>query len=201
MTEIAAESTRGAPRSVRHEAIRHAVFELLSEVGYDRMSMDAVAARARASKATIYRAWPHKPDLVIEALVHRFGGTPEPPDTGTLRGDLIALMTGACRVADSPDGAVVTGLMSAAAHNAELSRTLYRCTYQMKHAVHETIIDRAKARGEVPAGTDPDLLHEVLHAMVLTRRIWAAGPLDDAFVVHVVDDVLLPVLRQRRADR
>ncbi|MCW2643888.1 MAG: transcriptional regulator, TetR family [Dactylosporangium sp.] len=198
MAEIAAESTHGAPRSVRHEAICHAVFELLSEVGYDRMSMDAVAARARASKATIYRAWPHKPDLVIEALVHRFGGTPEPPDTGTLRGDLIALMTGACRVADSPDGAVVTGLMSAAAHNAELSRTLYRCTYQMKHVVHETIIDRAKARGEVPADTDPDLLHEVLHAMVLTRRIWAAGPLDDVFVVHVVDDVLLPVLRQAR---
>jgi hypothetical protein len=108
-------------------------------------------------------------------------------------------MTGACRIADSPDGAVVTGLMSAAAHNAELSRTLYRCTYQMKHAVHETIIDRAAARGEVPAGTDADLLHEVLHAMVLTRRIWAAGPLDNVFVVHVVDDVLLPVLRQGHA--
>jgi hypothetical protein len=108
-------------------------------------------------------------------------------------------MTGACRIADSPDGAVVTGLMSAAAYNAELSRTLYQCTYQMKHAVHETIIDHATGRGEVPAGTDPDLLHEVLHAMVLTRRIWTAGPLDNAFVVHVVDDVLLPVLRQGHA--
>jgi hypothetical protein len=89
--------------------------------------------------------------------------------------------------------------MSAAARNAELSRTLYQCTYQTKHTVHETIIDRATARGEVPAGTNPDLLHEVLHAMVLTRKVWAAGPLDDVFVVHVVDDVLLPVLRQGRA--
>ena len=57
----------------RQAAICEAVFELLGEVGYDRMSMDAVAARARASKATIYRAWPNKPDLVMEALVHRFG--------------------------------------------------------------------------------------------------------------------------------
>jgi AcrR family transcriptional regulator len=194
LTGTAAESAPVVLRSARHEAICDAVFELLGEVGYDRMSMDAVAARAKASKATIYRAWPHKPDLVIEALMHRFGTTPEAPDTGTLRGDLIALMTGACRVADSADGAVMAGLMSAAGHNPELSRTLYTCTYQMKHAVHETIINRAKERGEVPAGIDPDLLHEVLHALVLTRRMWAVGPLDDVFVIHVVDDVLLPVL-------
>jgi AcrR family transcriptional regulator len=195
-----AEPAPAAPRSARHHAICDAVFQLLSEVGYDRMSMDAVAALARASKATIYRAWPCKPDLVMEALTHRFGGTPEPPDTGTLRGDLIALMTGACQLANSPDGAVVAGLMSAAARNAELSRTLYRCTYEMKHPVHEAIIDRATARGEVPAGTDPDLLHEVLHAMVLTRKMYAPEPLDDVFVIHVVDDVLLPVL-QRGRDR
>src|SRR5215467_9323345 len=87
-----------ATRTDRHEAICDAVFELLSEVGYDRMSMDAVAARARASKATIYRAWPNKPDLVCEALAHRLGGTPEPPATGSLRGDLIALATSASRV-------------------------------------------------------------------------------------------------------
>jgi AcrR family transcriptional regulator len=184
------------PRSARHRAICDAVFEVLGEVGYDQMSMDAVAARARASKATIYRAWPHKPDLVIEALVHRFGGAPEPPDTGTLRGDLLALMTMACQVANSPEGAVVLGLMSAAAHNPDLSRTLYRCTYETKQPVHETIINRAMARGEIPPGTDPDLLHEVLYAMVLSRRIWAAGSLDDDFAVHIVDDVLLPVLRR-----
>jgi AcrR family transcriptional regulator len=196
VSEIATEPTAAAPRSARHEAICDAVFELLSEVGYDRMSMDAVAARARASKATIYRVWPSKPDLVIEALTHRFGDIPEPPDTGTLRGDLIALMTGACRIASSADGSVVTGLMTAAARDAGLSRTLYQCTYQMKHAVHETIVNRATARGEIPPGTDPDLLHEVLHAMVLNRTICGAGPLDDVFVIHVVDDVLLPVLRR-----
>ena len=186
-------------RSARHEAIVEAVFALLAEVGYDQMSMDAVAARARASKATIYRAWPGKTDLVKEALAHRFGAAPEPPDTGSLRGDLVALLTTACQVATSADGAVVTGLMSAAARDLDLSRTLYQCTYELKHTAHEAIVSRATARGEIPAGTSPDLLHEVLHAMVLNRMFLAAGPLDDVFVVHVVDDVLLPVLRNGRA--
>src|ERR1700749_4914629 len=104
----------GAPRLARREAIWDAVFELLSEVGYDRMSMDAVAARARASKATIYRAWPDKPDLVSEAVQHRFRGTHEIPATGSLRGDLVALTTSACRIASGPEGAVLAGLMTAA---------------------------------------------------------------------------------------
>jgi len=183
-----------AQRTDRHEAICQAVFELLSEVGYDRMSMDAVAARARASKATIYRAWPNKPDLVMEAVTHRFSQVPEPLDTGSLRGDLLALMTGACDFANGPEGALITGLLTAATRNPELSRTLYDCTYKTKHDRHEAIIARAVARGEVASGTDPELLHEVLFALVLSRKMWAAGPLDEAFVTHVVDDVLLPVL-------
>jgi AcrR family transcriptional regulator len=183
------------PRSARRAAICDAVFDLLGEVGYDQMSMDAVAARAHASKATIYRAWPCKPDLVIDALVHRFGTAPEPEDTGSLRGDLVALMTSACQVVNSQDGAVMAGLMSAAARNQDLSRTLFRCMYEMKHGVHETIINRAADRGELPRNTDPALLHEVMHALVSARKMWGDGPLDGDFVVHVVDDVLLPVLR------
>jgi AcrR family transcriptional regulator len=186
-----------ASRSDRHEAICDAVFELLSEVGYDRMSMDAVANRARASKATIYRAWPNKADLVTAALVHRFGGAPDVPNTGSLRGDLIALMNGACSVACSPEGSVVTGLMSAACRSPGLSRTLHQLLYEMKHPVHLAILDAAVARGEVPGGTSADLLHEVLHSMVLTKLLWDRTLIDGKFVVHVVDDVLLPVLRQQ----
>ncbi len=185
-----------AQRTDRHEAICQAVFELLGEVGYDRMSMDAVAARARASKATIYRAWPNKPDLVMEAVTHRFGPAPEPPDTGSLRGDLLAVMTAALQFANSPDAEVLSGLMTAASRNPELSRTLYDCTYKTKHHTHEAIIARAVARGEVASGTDPELLHEVLFSMVLSRKMLATGPFDEAFATHVVDDVLLPVLRR-----
>jgi AcrR family transcriptional regulator len=187
---------RAITKQDRREAICEAVFELLGEVGYDRMSMDAVAARARASKATIYRGWPSKPELVMDAIEHRYGGISEPPDTGSIRGDLFAHLTSACAVADGADGAVVTGLMTAATHNAELSEVMYRCIYETKQQLYDSMIKRAVERGELPETTKSDLLHEVLHAMVVSRRLWQTGPLDEAFVTRIVDGVLLPVLRQ-----
>jgi AcrR family transcriptional regulator len=190
------ELVPAAAKTDRREAICEAVFELLGEVGYDRMSMDAVAARARASKATIYRTWPNKPDLVMDAIIHRFGAAPDAPDTGSLRGDLSAQLTMACTVANSPEGDVFTGLMTAATRNAELSQTMHRCMYETKQAAYDTILNRAVGRGEVSGGSNPELLHEIMHSMVLTRKLWQAGPLDDAYVTRIVDRVLLPVLRQ-----
>jgi AcrR family transcriptional regulator len=185
-----------ASKTDRREAICEAVFELLGEVGYDRMSMDAVAARAHASKATIYRAWPNKPELVMDAITHRFGGELVAPDTGSLRGDLYELMTIACAVANSDDGAVISGLMTAATQHVELSQTMHRCLYETKHPMYETILRRASERGEIPDTTCSGLLHEVMHSMVLARRLWQDGPMDEAFVTRVVDRVLLPVLKQ-----
>ncbi|WP_433217703.1 TetR/AcrR family transcriptional regulator [Dactylosporangium sp. CS-047395] len=180
----------------RRAAICDAVFELLGEVGYDRMTMDAVAARARASKATIYRGWPSKPELVMEAVEHRYGGAAQPPDTGSLRGDLFAQLNAVCTAACGPDGAVFTGLLTAATHNAELAEVMYRCAYSTKHGMYESMLERAAARGEVPPGTSADLLHEVLHAMVTSRRMWQNGPLDEEFVERLVDGVLMPILQR-----
>lgn len=190
--------TRAARRGPeRRTAVYDSVFALLAEVGYDRMTMDAVAARAHVSKATIYRSWPDKPDLVAEALAHHFDDSPEPPDTGSLRGDLLALMTLACQLGNSADGEVVAGVMTAATRNPVLARTMYEYMYEKKHAVHEAIIRRAAERGEVAPDTDPHLLHEVMHSMVLARRLEICGALDERFAEHVVDDVLLPVLTHR----
>lgn len=198
MTQPGVTGTRATPRvPERRTAVCGSVFELLAEVGYDRMTMDAVAARAHVSKATIYRAWQDKPALVAEALAFHFQDTPAPPDTGSLRGDLIALMTMACQVGNSLDGEVVAGVMTAAARNPVLARTLHEFMYEKKHIVHETVIGRAVQRGELDEGTDADLLHEVLHSMVLARRLETSGALDDEFVRHVVDDVLIPVLSRR----
>ena len=184
--------TRRGPE--RREAICDAVFELLGEVGYDRMTMDAVATRARASKATIYRTWPDKPGLVAEALVYRFGATPPPPNTGSLRGDLMALMSIACEATNSPDGEVITGVLTAAARNPALGRTVHECTYASKHSLNEAIIRQAAARGEVRPDTDPDLFHEVMYSMILARKLTADQPLDEEFSRHVVDDILIPLL-------
>jgi AcrR family transcriptional regulator len=192
---------RGARRGPeRREAICAAVFELLAEVGYDRMTMDAVATRARASKATIYRTWPDKPGLVAEALVNRFGPTPEPPNTGSLRGDIMALMSLACDITNSPDGEVITGVMTAAARNPALARTVHECTYASKRILNEAIINQAAARGEVGPDADPDLFHEVMHAMIMTRKLGGEQPLDEEFVRHVVDDIIIPLLKYRPCD-
>jgi AcrR family transcriptional regulator len=156
--------------------------------------MDAVAARAHASKATIYRCWPDKPELVAESLLNRFTDTPVPPETGSLRGDLLALMTQACTITNSADGDVITGVMTAATLNPQLAGTLHQCMYESKQVIYETILTRAVVRGEIASAERTPLLHEVAHAMILMRKMWTVDPLDEAFSEHVVDDVLIPLL-------
>ena len=187
-------AVRRAPE--RRAAIFDSVFALLAEVGYDRMTMDAVAARAHVSKATIYRNWPEKPELVAAALSYRFKDSPPLPDCGSLRGDLLAILTAACQAGNGLDGEVIVGVMTAAARNPVLAQTMHEAMYEKKHAAHQAVIRRAVQRGEVPPDTDPHLLHEVLHSMLLTRRLESLQ-LDDEFARHVVDDVLLPVLCRR----
>jgi AcrR family transcriptional regulator len=191
--------TRRAPE--RRTAVLQSVYALLAEVGYDRMTMDAVAARAHVSKATIYRMWPDKPDLVAEALGCAFSDHRVLPDTGSLRGDLLAMVTTACEVCAGPTGEVVSGVLTAAALNPALARTLHESLYERKHAIYETVIRRAVDRGDVHSETNPHLLHEVLFALVLARRLRVDEPLDERFAGHVVDDVLVPVLTRARTDR
>ncbi|HVV18277.1 MAG TPA: TetR/AcrR family transcriptional regulator [Pseudonocardiaceae bacterium] len=183
----------------RWAAVCDSVFELLAEVGYDRMTMDAVAARAHVSKATIYRTWPNKPDLVADSLAQHFAATAEPDDTGSLRGDLLALMDRACHFGNSKDGEVIAGVMTAAARCPVLARTMYEFMFEKKRVVHETILRRAAERGEIPSDVKPDLLHETMFSMVLSRRLTNPQPMDRAYSEHVVDDVLLPVLRHQSA--
>ena len=189
----------GSKRGVeRRSAICQAVYELLGKVGYDRMTMDAIATQAKASKATIYRMWQDKPQLVADALVEQFGETTPTPDTGSLRGDLSALMTIACRTTDSEMGEVVAGVMTAAAHDPRLAEVVNETMFKAKHDLHAQIVRRAVERGEVHADTDPNLLHEVMHSMLTGRKLWNLGPLDEEYAEHVVEDVLIPVLTYRK---
>ena len=194
--EDARDSRRGAGRRF---AICQAVYELLGKVGYDRMTMDAIANQAKASKATIYRMWVDKPELVADALKWRFGPTPEPADTGSLRGDLLAVMTMACEITGSEAGEVIAGVMTAASHDSRLSEALGQTLFEGKQSMHNMIIGRAVERGELTPDADAGLLHEVMHSMISGRKLWCLGPLDQAFAEHVVDDVLIPVLTCRKS--
>jgi AcrR family transcriptional regulator len=192
-----AESTGrvGRPRDEeREQAILDAAVELLAEVGYDRMSMDAVAGRARASKATIYRRWPGKAELVAAAM---HGRVAPPPallaDTGSLRGDLVAAVSAMCRSLQGADGGLMCGLATAVRGDDDLARVLGSQLLDDKRAMLQPLMDRAVARGELPPGTDATVIIEVAPSVTLLRQL-TAQPLDDVFVEHLVDDILLPLV-------
>ena len=180
--------------SGRDAAICDATLALLLEVGYDRMSMDAVAARAHASKATIYRRWPGKQELVLDAVRARGVGLTVAEDTGSLRGDLMATYRSAIHGSAADDADLIAGVLRAMRTAPELADCVRSQVIESKCDVSRVIVARAIARGELPAETDPLILHEVASALWFHRVLVVGGPVDDAFIAHVVDDVLMPLL-------
>src|SRR3954452_10749242 len=190
----ATSPTEKAPPIGRDVAICDATLALLVEVGYDRMSMDAVAARAHASKATIYRRWPGKQELVLDAVRSRGPGLVVPEDTGSLRGDLVATYSNAVHGTATEDVELIAGVLRAMRSAPELADCVRSQMVESKCAVSKVIVDRAIARGELGPSTDHLLLHEVPGALWFHWILVVGGPVDDVFIPHVVDDVLIPTL-------
>jgi AcrR family transcriptional regulator len=184
----------------RERAILAAVVELLGETGYEAMTMDAVAARAHASKTTIYRRWQGKPELVKAAVDGYVAGRlPVSADTGSLRGDLMAVMRAMRGHLTDEFLAMMSGLLHAMRTDPELAGVL-RSHLAEDYSAALPIIRRAAARGEVPAGAEQTLAkttHELIEAQ-LFRRMALAAPFDEQFSRHVVDDLVLPVLTRNR---
>ena len=189
------DARAGCSRSAAREfAICDAALALLAEVGYDRMSMDAVAARARASKATIYRRWPGKRELVLDAVRSRVADIVEPPDTGSLRGDIIATLRVMADGIGGQDAALMAGVLRAMRSTPELADCVRTQVLEQKRYIGRLLVERAVARGELPADADPGVWHEVAPALMFFRILVTDGPVDDAFLTHVADDVLVPLL-------
>jgi len=193
----AAQHTRG---EVREEAILRATLELLAEVGYDQLTIDGVAARAHCSKATIYRRWQGKAELVITAVRRHSAPPPQPaPGTGSLREDLLAALEAMRSSLAGQDTALLLGLMTAMRHDRELAAVVREQVIDSKREVFGAAVARAVARGELPAGADHTLLAEISSAMLLSRQLVTGEPLDAAFAQELVDDVLLPLLRHQHS--
>ncbi len=156
--------------------------------------MDALAERARAGKATIYRHWSGKAQVVAEAIRRRKSEGKIDPDTGSLRGDLRAALGHMC-VSVTADEGLVAGVMSAMRSDPELA-ALMRTQVFDQHGNLDVIIERAIARGELPAGSSGALAYEVAGAVVMSRLLIQNEPMDEAFTDHLVDDIVLPLLRQ-----
>ncbi|MFC5834956.1 TetR/AcrR family transcriptional regulator [Nonomuraea insulae] len=178
----------------RDRAILDATMELLSEVGYDRMTVDQIAKRARASKATIYRRWAGKPELVVDVICRRFDmDAPPGEDTGSLRGDLCSTFRGLCEAVERKH-TVVIGLSSTLVSNQELARTLRAHMPAKNHGDVGALLDRAVKRGELARSVDPGRLFGLAEALVWHRMIFLGPPFDEAFVQESVDGVLMPVV-------
>jgi AcrR family transcriptional regulator len=178
------------PRVERSRAaVIAAALELVSERGIDQTSVEAISARSGVAKTTIYRHWPSKPELVLEAI-----GTvltpPEDPDTGTLRGDLHELVgTLADAMSTGSMAGLLTTMVDAAERDPEFA-ALHRRELSGRHRVVTRVIRRGVERGELPGDTDVDEVLALVTGPVFYRRLVTHGRVDHHFAHAVVDRVL-----------
>lgn len=186
----------GRPRDDRREGeILSVVNSLLSECGYDGITFEEVARRAGASKATLYRRWKSKRDMVMAALkagpARRDG--PDEINTGSLRGDLLALCQRLVQTMRSADSQAVVLLLQAGLEDPELCEEIERSVGPTGARLPSRVVQAAVRRGELPEGVDPFPFEEVAGAVILLRRINALQ-IDDRYLEALIDSVLIPAL-------
>ena len=195
MTESTAEARgRGRPRSEKaQKAILAAAVELLLEQGLHAMSMDAVAERAGVSKATIYRWWPSKELLALDALATEWqvAAPAATRDTGSLRGDLLARLRPWLRqLRDKPYGRVVAGLVAAAQADAEFAELYLERFVRPRRDAMRPVLLRAIERGEIPANMDLEVALDLIYGPVYHRMLHGHEPLDERFARNLVDTIM-----------
>jgi AcrR family transcriptional regulator len=190
----------GRPRSAEaHRAILDTAIALFVEQGYEAMSMEGVAARAGVGKTTIYRRWPSKEDLIVAAideLIFVF----EPPDTGSLREDLVEMLVKIQTIMTSSRAGQVFPRMAAhVAEGSSLGRAYLERVIRPRFVVLQGMIARGVARGELPSDVDPELARALLVGPVLMwklmRRLTRKGARERA---ERIVDIVLAGLRAGR---
>jgi len=185
-------AARGRPRSQEADrAIMGATVELLAERGLAAMSIEEVAARAGVGKSTIYRRWPSKGLLALDAFVASFRAEQPLPDTGTLRGDLLdALHAWVRAVTRTPMGRLLADLIAEAQHDPELRAAWRDRVLEPLRSQHRIMLDRAIARGEIPATTDQEVVLDLFFGAAQHRLLLGHLPMTEEFIRAVVDLIL-----------
>jgi AcrR family transcriptional regulator len=196
----APEATKlGRKRDPSRDAeILNATLDVLAEYGYDGMTIDMVAARAKAGKATVYRRWESKSELVIDAVACMKGPVDFDalPDTGTLRGDLVAMIKPPTIADAERKIKIMSGLMSLMQQEPELAETAHLAIMEPRKVMNRVFLQRAIDRGEIRADTDIDLIATISSAMVNYRTLMQRKPVDRAFLISIVDEIVLPAVRK-----
>jgi AcrR family transcriptional regulator len=181
---------RPGGRSARvRAATLAATIDELAQSGYAALTLDGVARRAGVHKTTLYRRWGTRESLVLDAMLELVGEHVPVPDAGSLRDDLLALVSAALATASTPAGqAIVRAVVAAGPNDAALAAANHRF-WAERLAMDGEIVTRAIERGEVPPGTDPRSVVEAVLGPVYFRLLVTGEPPDRAFVELIVDIV------------
>ncbi|MEU3184398.1 TetR/AcrR family transcriptional regulator [Streptomyces sp. NPDC006923] len=179
----------------REAELYAAVLDLLREVGYDALTMDAIAARTRSSKATLYRQWGSKPELVARAMRHNKPAGPGRIDTGSLRGDLHAMVALSDDCKMEQDSALMRGLLHAVHDNPDLHQALRELLVEPEMNGLAELMRRAVDRGEIAADNPAlDYVPHMLVGAVVARQLIEDRSIDRKFLLSYLDAVVLPAL-------
>jgi AcrR family transcriptional regulator len=181
------------PWSPREAELLAVTLELLQEHGYDRLTLDAVATTARASKATLYRRWPTKAELVLAAFVEGTRQVAVDPDTGTLRGDLLQLGEQICAHVSSHAGTIRAVLVEVS-RSAELDAMMREQFLDQRKALMSRVLARAVDRGEIEASAITEDLWDMLPGYLIYRTVLTGRAPSRRTIQDLVDNVLIPSL-------
>ncbi len=155
--------------------------------------MDAVAAEAKASKATLYRRWTTKSSLVVDAILRSKEALQTPEvDTGSLREDLVQMACGHGGLTDARSAQIMAGVVTAMHHDPDFAEEFRSRVLRPKIDVARAVFERARARGEITADLDLDLLSPALAGIILHRSFVLGLPADEKTVARVVDEIIVP---------
>ena len=196
MTRSAAHAVESSPWSPRECELLAVTLRLLQEEGYDGLTVDAVAATARASKATVYRRWPTKAELVLAAFIEGVRQVAVAPETGTLRGDLLQLGEVCCDQART-HASTMRAVMVEVSRNPALNEVMQHQFLEQRKALFKHVLGQAVERGEIDASAISEDLWDVLPGYLIFRSIFSLREPSQRTVQSLVDDVIMPSLTRR----
>jgi AcrR family transcriptional regulator len=196
MTDAPRTSRGGRPRDPsRDGVIRAAILSLLAEVGYGALTMDAVAAEAGVGKATIYRRWRTKEDLVADTIAEISRAEVTPTDTGTLEGDLREMLHLIVGAVNGPTGAATQALLSTVPHNTALASAFRDGPIGVWVQAFDQIFARAESRGDLRPGLSGSVVAEAITAPFVQRWLVNGRPVTEEYADEVLAQVVMPLLR------
>ena len=196
MTRGAAHAVEASPWSPREAELLEVTLRLLQQEGYDGLTLDAVAATARASKATVYRRWPTKAELVLAAFIEGVRQVAVAPETGTLRGDLMQIAEVGCDQARE-HASTMRAVLVEVSRNPALNDVMQHQFLDQRKALIDHVLGQAVDRGEIAAAAITEDLWDVMPGYLIFRSIWSASPPTPHTVQALVDDVMMPSLTRR----